>query len=168
MLGLKCFLFGRRLYALGKTVLILKSDLSSKQLKDITHRHRTLENTTNVHLSFSHLIGQSFSGSQIESSNIPTVFGSVIGVRGVMFRQTEANIHDTSRPPRMQSLLNTLIFEGSKWMLIPTRMTLRDLFENTWSYKTASGEFRRFQLSIILISPKIPDEKYKLREMKQC
>ncbi len=113
MLGLKCFLFGRRLYALGKTVLVL-SDLSSKHLKDIIHRHRTLENTTNVRLSFSHLIGQLFSGLQIESSYIPTVFGSVIGVRGVMFRQTEANIHDTSRPPRMQSLLKTLIFEGSK------------------------------------------------------
>ncbi len=76
------------------------------------------------------LIGQSFSGLQIESSYIPTVFGSVIGVRGVIFRQTVANIHDTSRPPRMQSLLKTLIFEGSKWMRIPTRTTLRDLFEN--------------------------------------
>lgn len=115
MLGLKCFLFAQRLYALGKTVLILRSDQGV--FKQTSERHYSQAQDAGKYNKCAFIIQPSdwsFSGSQIESGNIPRVFGSVIGVRGVMFRQTVANIHDTSRPPRMQSLLNTLIFEGSK------------------------------------------------------
>lgn len=81
--------------------------------------------------------------SLMERRHVPTVFGSDIGVCAVTFRQTVANMHDTSRPALTQSLLNTLTFEGSKFTLIPTRTTLRDLFRNT----EARQELNEFTIS---------------------
>lgn len=61
------------------------------------------------------------------SDYIPTVCVSGIGVRAFTVMQTLAAMQVTSLPPRTQSLLNTFIFDGSKWTSRCTRTMLRDL-----------------------------------------